>query len=45
MEEECDLAQFDDLEDDDMDDVGCENVQLKGVRTDKGRLAVGPTGS
>ena len=35
-EDDCDLARFEDFDDEEMGDVGCENVQLKGVRGDKG---------
>lgn len=42
LEDDCDLARFEDIEDDEMGDVGCENVQLKGVRVDKSKLTKAP---
>jgi hypothetical protein len=41
LEDDCDLARFEDLDDEDMD-VGCENVELKGVRVDRGKLTKAP---
>lgn len=42
LEDDCDLARFEDPDDDEMGDVGCEDVQLRGVRADRGKLAKAP---
>lgn len=41
-EDDCDLARFEDFEDEEMGDVGCENVQLKGVRIDRSKQTRAP---
>lgn len=41
LEDDCAVARFNELEDDEMDDVGSENVNLRGIPNDKNRLRKG----